>query len=92
MRVQHRAPWLALLGRYDPACRPFQSRPRTRRHLASQKLAGRRSRRHPAFDRSDDPLAQIHAVGSAHSHLRLNPAEAESALDAAGNSSGSLFR
>ena len=92
MSVQLRVLGLALSGRYATACRQLQSRPRNRRRLSNRKPEGRRSGRHPAYDRSDAPLAQIPAVGSARSRLPLDPAEAESACHAAVKPYGWCFR
>src|SRR5207253_10870684 len=62
----HRARRLALLGRLDVALRALQPTPRPRRRLADRKAGRRLSRRHAAFERRHNTLAQIQAVRLTH--------------------------
>ena len=93
MRIEHRALGLALLGRPDVALRAFQPTPGPRRRFPDRKAGRRLTRRHAAFERRHNTLAQIQAVRL--THRSIPPAIAvriESLFPAPGNPSRLSFQ
>ncbi len=66
MRIKHGTLRLALFGRTNLPCCSLQPRPCPGRRNPDRKPHRRLTRRYPAFDRRNHPLAQIHAVRLAH--------------------------